>query len=741
MPDPDQILLQTKLHRPPITGSLVVRSRLLDQLNSSIDRPITLVCAPAGFGKTTLVCTWLEDMAAGQGEKETALPATWLSLDENDSDLNLFMRYCIAALRMIFKDACAETLALLQARQEAPQSVLHATFSNELEALPGEVILVLDDYQFISGVAVHNLLSELTRHWPKPLHMVLISRINPPMPLASLRAKGMLNEIRTRDLRFTPQETETYLSQSQLVQIDQPGLHLLDERFEGWPAGLHLAALSLRSAASVESVLSALSGDNTNITGYLLDEVLTHQLPAIHTFLLKTSILDRFCASLCEAIIGESDSAWNVRACLDWIERSELFITPLDDRREWYRYHHLFQGLLQRRLSAEMTPEQVNTLHRQASAWFEEHGLLDEALQHALAAGDLDLAARQIYAGFREVLNREDRPTLERWLRLLPEEVIQRKPELLMLKAFTLQFSWRLDLQGQVIQQIEMLLDAKTGSLLQADDLQILRGLLYLLKAQQAYFSNQTTLAIDLCRQVLTLLPSSWTFARGGSMLYLGMSMQANGQAEAAERLLLDEYESCSDKTSIYAMFHLQSLGIIYINSGQLEQARQIAQILVQWATRSGMGLMKSWGDWLLGMVNYHRNELEAAAQHFTQILENPYIAQVSPYRDAVAGLALIHQIRGESSEAWKMVESISRFDLELRGSEDDRTRSLRARLHHLQRDLEGASNWAKHIHWTPAKPTLVVAGRTAGDPGAHPDIWRNRIRPASWTANIGRPG
>ena len=264
------------------------------------------------------------------------------------------------------------------------------------------------------------------RHWPKPLHLVLISRINPPMPLAGLRAKGMLNEIRTRDLRFTSQETETYLSQSQLVHIDQSALQLLDERFEGWPAGLHLAALSLRSAAGKESVLSAISGENSNITGYLLDEVLTHQLPAIHTFLLKTSILDRFCAPLCEAIIGESDTAWNVRACLDWIERSELFIIPLDDRREWYRYHHLFQELLQQRLSAEMTPDQVNTLHRQASAWFEEHGLLDEAMQHALAAGDLDLAARQMNSGLRDVLNREDRPTLERWLRQLPEEVVQR---------------------------------------------------------------------------------------------------------------------------------------------------------------------------------------------------------------------------------------------------------------------------------------------------------------------------
>ncbi len=289
-------------------------------------------------------------MAAGQSASAASLPAAWLSLDENDSDLNLFLRYFIAALRTIFKEACPETLALLQAQQQPPDAVLYATFSNELEELPGEAILVLDDYHTIHGMEVHNLLIELARHWPKPLHLVLISRIEPSLPLASLRAKGMLSEIRTRDLRFTPEETAAYLSQSQFTLRSQKALHLLEERFEGWPAGLHLAALSLRSAGSQESVLSALSSENPNITGYLVDEVLSHQLPAVYSFLLKTSILERFCASLCEAVIEESDTAWNARACLDWIERAELFIMPLDDRREWYRYHHLFQELLQQRL-------------------------------------------------------------------------------------------------------------------------------------------------------------------------------------------------------------------------------------------------------------------------------------------------------------------------------------------------------------------------------------------------------
>jgi len=708
MSDQNSILFQTKLHRPPITRDLVVRSRLLEQLNRGINRPLTLVCAPAGFGKTTLICTWLECMAADRSSAAASLPAAWLSLDKNDSDLNLFLRYFIAALRMIFADACERTLMLLQARQEPPQAVLYATLSNEIEQLPESFILVLDDYHTIQGVEVHNLLIELARHWPKPLQLVLISRIDPPIPLASLRAKGMLSEFRTQDLRFTAEEAAVYLSQAQLTPLSQNALPLLEERFEGWPAGLHLAALSLRSAGSQEAVLSALSGENPNIAGYLVDEVLTHQVPVIQTFLLKTSILDRFCVSLCEAVIGEMDAAWNARACLDWIERSELFITPLDNRREWYRYHHLFQELLQRRASAELRPDQVSDLHRRASAWFEEHGLLDEALHHALAAGDFDLAARQMSAGLGDVINREDRPTLERWLRLLPEEMIQRDPRLLMIKAWALQFMWRLDLQAQVLKQIEALLDAEAGASLPADDLQLLRAQILLLRAQQAYFGNQPTRAIDLCRQALAFLPLSWTFGRGAAMLFLGLSMQASGEAQAAERLLLAEYESCGDKADTYALLVLDSLCFIYLLTGQLEQARRIAQLLLQGSSRSGNAFMRNLGDWYLGLVCYQGNELEAAAQYFTQIVENRFTAQVTTYRDAVAGLALIYQIKGQSSEAWQMVESISQYDLEQRGSEDIRTRSLRARLQLMQWDLERAGQWVDTLTDPPPDQPLL---------------------------------
>ncbi len=726
MPDPNPILLQTKLHRPRLPKDLITRTRLVEQLNHDSHLPLILVCAPAGFGKSTLVSNWLKHLTADQNAGAKFLPAAWLSLDEKDSDLSLFLSYFIAALHTIFDDACEETLALLQAGQPPPNEVIYTTFSNELEKLPGEFILVLDDYHTIRSEEVHNLLAELARHWPRPLHLVLISRVNPSIPLTSLRAKGMLSEIRTRDLRFTTEEMADYLSKTQFALMSQSVLPLLEERFEGWPAGLHLAALSMRSSASQEAVLSELSRENTNITGYLVDEVLTHQVPAIHSFLLKTSILDRFCASLCEAVIGEIEADWNARRCLEWIERSELFLIPLDDRREWYRYHHLFQELLQQRLTVEVMPEQVNNLHLRASAWFQEHGLIEESIHHALAAGDLDLAARHMAAGLREALNREDRPTLERWLRLMPEEVIQRKPDLLMIRVWALQFLWQLSLQVKVLQQVEGLLDSEAGASLPVADVQIMRAQILLNKSQHMYFSNQTTLVIDMCREVLALMPPSWTYARGSAMLYLGLSMQAIGQLRAAETLLLADYEQCSEKTGIYALILLQTLGFIYLLSGQIEQSMQIGRALIQGATHSGIMLTRNWGDYYLGVAYYLRNDLETAHRYFTQIVNNRYLAHFTAYRDAVAGLALIHQIKGESAEAWQLMEAISQSDLEETGSEDSRTCSLRARLQILRGDVESARRWVGTFSDPPPDQPLVFL--------EEPQVTRVRVLLASKT-------
>jgi LuxR family maltose regulon positive regulatory protein len=380
--------------------------------------------------------------------------------------------------------------------------------------------------------------------------------------------------------------------------------------------------------------------------------------------------------------------------------------------------------MLQQRLAAEMSPDQVAELHRRASIWFQEQGLVEEALQHTLAAGDLDLAAHQMAAALREVINREDRPTLERWLRSLPEEMIERRPEMLMVRAWALEFSWQLNRQAHVLRQIEGLLDSDAGRLLPAEDLQILRGQILPLRAQAAYFANQPTQAIGLCQEALALLPSSWTFCRGGTMMYLGMALQASGESRAADRLLLDEYQSCSDKSGTYAALVLRALCFNHLNAGRLEQARRVARALLEGATQSGVAIMLSWAHWFLGIVCFERNDLETAAHHFQKIADDRYSAQITAYRDAVAGLALIHQIHGEATQARQLVESVSQFDLEVRGKEADRTHSLRARLRLLEGDLEEARRWAEAFSGPPPdQPFLWLE---------EPQVTRARVLAAS---------
>ena len=303
-------LLQTKLHRPRPSSDLILRPRLFEQLHDGLNRALTLVCAPAGFGKTTLVSSWIESINSGAGGGSNRWPVAWLSLDESDSEVVLFTQYLIAALRIIFKDACPETLRLVQGAQLPPLTRLSTTLSNEIAELPGRFILVLDDYYTIQGEMVVDLLNELLQHWPSPLHLVLISRNNPPLPLPRLRANGALTEIRSNDLRFDKYETNAFLSRVLQTPLSEPVVEILNERTEGWIAALRLVSLSLRTGSNVDDRIRSIAGSEENIADYLADEVLAQQFPAIQTFLLETSILDRFCAPLCEAVIGEGDPAW-----------------------------------------------------------------------------------------------------------------------------------------------------------------------------------------------------------------------------------------------------------------------------------------------------------------------------------------------------------------------------------------------------------------------------------------------
>jgi LuxR family transcriptional regulator, maltose regulon positive regulatory protein len=435
-PPERDILLATKLHVPRPRPGFVPRPRLLDQLSKGTAPGLTLVCTPAGFGKTTLLAEW-----ARTGHR----PVAWLSLDPGDNDPARFWRHAAAALDTV-RPGLAERVAGLLGGLPASFEAVVATLVDELAA--EEVVLVLDDYHLVQAPAVHASLEFLLEHLPPQLRLVVASRADPPLPLARLRAGRQLLELREADLRFTSAEAAELLRAAVEVELPEAAVAALEERTEGWAAGLQLAALSLQGQLDVDAFVQTFSGSHRFVLDYLTEEVLDRQPPELRQFLLETSILDRVCGPLADAVTGRGDG----QATLEQTERANLFLIPLDEERRWWRYHHLFADLLRARLEREQ-PERAPVLHRAAAGWCEAHGLADDAIRHALAAGDLTWGARLVEQHFEAVLGRREDATLRRWLETLPAEVVRSRPRLCLLQAF-----WALI--GSRVEAVERLLDA-----------------------------------------------------------------------------------------------------------------------------------------------------------------------------------------------------------------------------------------------------------------------------------------
>ena len=408
-------LLATKLRIPPTVAALIPRPHLLEKLNEGLrlGRRVTLVSAPPGYGKTTLLSNWAHHCQRA---------VTWLSLDEEDSDPARFLTYLVAALRQIEVVAEETELASLATLQPFSAQAVLPTLINDIETAGREFVLVLDDYHLIQASPVHDALTYLLDHQPPQVHLVIASRADPPLPLARLRARGQLAELRQSDLRFTPDETTAFLNQAMGLGLEAGDVGVLASRTEGWIAGLHLAATSLQARGDAHRFIQDFKGSNRYILDYLIEEVLQLQPQNVQAFLLQTSILDRLTGSLCDTVAERRGDPCGRpgQAMLEKLERANLFIVPLDDERKWYRYHRLFADLLQKRLG-ETYPELAPTLHRRASAWHEQNGLMAEAIDHALAAQDFERAAQLIERIAEATLMRSESTTLFKWLNALPE--------------------------------------------------------------------------------------------------------------------------------------------------------------------------------------------------------------------------------------------------------------------------------------------------------------------------------
>ena len=444
-------LLQTKLYVPRPRPALVPRPHLIAILNQGLHRKLTLISAPAGFGKTTLVTEWI---AAGER------PSAWLSLDEGDSDPARFLQYLVAALRTVVPELGQTAAAALQSPQPPPAQAILTPLLNEIAAVPEPFMLVLDDYHEVDAQPVDELLTFLLEHLPPQLHLVITTRENPSLPLPRLRVRGQLTELRAADLRFTVEETAVFLNQIMGLNLAAADIAALEGRTEGWIAGLQLASLSLQGhRADTADFIRSFTGSHRFVLDYLVEEVLQQQPGEVQEFLLKTAVLNELSGPLCDALTGDA----NGQDILEALERANLFLVPLDNERRWYRYHHLFADLLRQQLRQSTTEDGVTALHVRASAWFEANGRELEAFQHAAAAGDVARAARLIEGEGLPLYFRGEAIPVRQWLESLPEAEFKARPSLWVTYASVLTMTGRLhDNIAEILQAAETALQARS---------------------------------------------------------------------------------------------------------------------------------------------------------------------------------------------------------------------------------------------------------------------------------------
>ena len=521
-------LIRTKLHRPPVNDQLVCRGRLHGRLDLGLQMPLTVVSAPAGYGKTMMVSHWVESLDR---------PCAWLSLDTTENDLTVFIEYVLAAVGTPFPGACPQTDEMVRSPNPVPVSMLGASLVNDIDALEQDFVLVLDDYHRIdSSSAVHDLLSFVLDHPPRSLNIVMATRHDPPVPMSSLRGKNFVNEIRLEDLRFTKSETADLLTAVVNLPVGAESIANVDRQLEGWAAGLQLVCLALRHAEDPAVFLESLHGGLPHTQEYLLHEVLAGQQPPVRECLLKISILDRFCPQLFEAVCSPESTSdqmcFSGREFVDLLQQCNLFTIPLDVQGEWFRFHHLFQEILNKQLEQERETSEIAALHLRASQWFESEGLITESITHALAAGEPDRAADIVLGKRYDLLNSDRWYFTEKLLSKLPMEIRQSNAGLLLMQAWIAYWRWELEKMMALAEQAGALLDDETeGSA-------SLRGELDFFIGMFAYWTGETEKSRTLLDEALSVLAGVGGIVEGNVEIMLGLARRINGEGEMAIQAL-----------------------------------------------------------------------------------------------------------------------------------------------------------------------------------------------------------
>ncbi len=675
--DRHAFVIQTKLNRPLVPPDLVPRTTLFARLDAHPERPLTLVTAPAGYGKSTLLSSWLATL--------THQPYAWLSLDENDDDLTLFLTYFIATIQTMFPDVGQETLILLNRTQKLPVRVLLTTLVNELNIVSDAYVLVLDDYHLLKSKEIQQWMAEFLTHMPNTLHLVLVSRTDPHLPIVQYRAQNKVTEIRAIELRFSEQETSAFLRNSLGDTLDDEIVADIYGRSEGWVTGLHLATLTLRQAERIGNLQQVIHKDDRFVTEYLMAEVLADQTAVFQEWLLKTAVLDRFCPDLCNAICHSAENNTptdlNGQTFIQQLRTQNLFLIPLDAEQSWYRYHHLFGQFLRRTIEQQYTTAAISQFHTQAATWLAQNQLFEESLQHALTAGNVPMAAQLVAENRHKPLNKDQKWTLEKWLSKIPNQYIQQSPQLLLAKAWVAVLESAIWALPPILDNVEALLEDAPSDATLVGEVALFKGILL-------FWDSQGEQSLTVLQQALQKVPFEHTGARNEAIIYIAVASQATGAGKG----IIQEYRQkiyLETTDSIYKARLLGSLVFVHLLSGELNEAKIISEQILDVAVDSHNVFIEAWSYYFLGYIYFQWNELQTAVSYFQQAVQKRYVLDVNAPMDNYAGLIFAYQALGQVDNANEtMAESLAFAQQANNPGYLMLARSIQTRLALLQGDI-----------------------------------------------------